>query len=434
MSRSAYKFDINASFILDDQSTPFNPNYIKYVIIESNYETIYMPVIYMSLSVNKETFSMLTSNESKAKIYLKIDRYNEYSQNKLYKKYIEGQFTYITSTNNPNYTEDLSSSNDADDMYMLINVALMDLSIIDREKKSFNGIYRDIDQGTLILKALEDVESVISPLKYNPHYDTLMIPPLSSIHKYLYYLYDLCPFYDTNYMFFMDFDKTYLLDYTGKYCNSLDDHKENVVINIHSVLDHESYYEGMEEDDFGYTIEVNPAYATFGLNKRTDKVSNQFVFVDDEGDIQKVDVDVNASENSVVKQVFIRKEHAKLYMNIINSNAKEMEIMKESLDGSILTPNKAYTITNFKDHSFDGSYTLTYKKEVIRNVSGSFHNSISLGMRKVGAIIPLKDNVEARAVYDNATAVYRRKNEQPVSDNSDLILTNSGEYIKKPTR
>ena len=431
MSRSAYKFELEASLILDDQTVQFNPNYIKYLVIDSNYETIYMPVIYLSLSVNKETYKLLLANENGGKIYLRINRYNEYSQNKLFKKYIEGQFTYLTSNDNPNYAEDLSSSNDEDNMYMLINLALMDMGIVNKEKKSFNGIYKDIDQGTLILRAFQEVDSIICPLKYNPHYDTIMIPPLSSIHKYLYYLFDLCPFYDTNYMFFMDFDKTYLLDYSGNYCISADNQKENVQINIHSVLDDESYYEGMEEDEYGYTMEINPAYTTFTLNKTTDKISNQFVFVDDEGEIQKVDVNVNAAEDSVVKQIFVRKEHAKLYMNAINSSAKELEVMKESLDSSIITPNKAFTINNYKDHNYDGKYTLIYKREIIRNISGSFRNSVSLGLRKVGAIIPLRDDVEARAVYDNASAVYRRKTTAPVRDTSDYILTNSGEYIKK---
>ena len=94
MSRSAYKFELEASLILDDQTVQFNPNYIKYLVIDSNYETIYMPVIYLSLSVNKETYKLLLANENGGKIYLRINRYNEYSQNKLFKKYIEGQFTY----------------------------------------------------------------------------------------------------------------------------------------------------------------------------------------------------------------------------------------------------------------------------------------------------------------------------------------------------
>ena len=52
MNRSAYKYNVSASFILNDEITDINPNYIQYIVIESNYEVIYMPIIYISMSVD----------------------------------------------------------------------------------------------------------------------------------------------------------------------------------------------------------------------------------------------------------------------------------------------------------------------------------------------------------------------------------------------
>ena len=88
MNRSAYKYNVSASFILNDEITDINPNYIQYIVIESNYEVIYMPIIYISMSVDVNLYSKIVNNEKSGKIYLRVDRYNEYSQNKLYKKYI----------------------------------------------------------------------------------------------------------------------------------------------------------------------------------------------------------------------------------------------------------------------------------------------------------------------------------------------------------
>ena len=431
MNRSAYKYDVQASFILGSDSTDINPNHIQYVIIDSNYELIYMPVIYISLSVDSTLYDKIINNEKSGKIYLKIDRYNEYSQNKLYKNYISGQFTYITSTNNANFVEDLSPEGDTD-TYTVVSLALMNMDILNNEKQSFNGIYKDIDQGTLILKAFEGMKSVICPPKYNPLYGMVMIPPLSSIHKYLNHLYDLCPFYDTNYMFFIDFERAYLLDYSGNYCPCDDGQKENIMLEINSILDEKSYYEGMEERDDGYYIYINPAYSNVFMNKRTDKIMNQLVFIGDDGEIQKADIDVNISDDSAVKQIFVRKndEFAKLYMNIMNGNAVDVQIMKEDIDPSIFTPNKSFYVTNNKDHSVDGKYTLKYKKEVIKNISGVFKCSVDIGLRKVGVVIPITEDVEARAVYKNTPALYRRKT-APTTKNDNTILTNSGKYIKK---
>ena len=427
MNTSTYRHNVSISFLLKNQVTEINPNHVKYIVIENNYETTYMPVIYVSMSINRDLYKLIMNSEKNGKIYLRIDKYNEYSQNKLYKKYIEGQFTYITSNNNPNYAEDLSSSGNGDDIYVTINLALMSMDILNKEKRSFNGVYKDIDQGTLILKAFEEVESVIAPLKFNPHYKTIMIPPVGSIHKYLYYLYDMCPFYDTNYMFFMDFNRTYLLDYSGDYCPCRDHQKKTVILDINSVLSEKAYYDGLEEDDEEYHVYINPSNSTIGLNKHSDKIVNQLVYVDDEGDKQFVDINVNAAPDSAVKQNFIRGEHAKLFMNIMNSSAEGVEVLKEGLDSSIITPNKMFIVNNTKDHSCDGKYTLISKKEVIRNVSGAFHNAVSIGLRKVGVILPLRQNVEAKAVYDNASSVYRKKvtSEQKVKE----ILTNSGEKI-----
>lgn len=409
MNRSAYKYNVNASLIIGNESMDFNPNYIKYILIESQYEETYMPVIYMSLSANITMYNALITNEKNGKIFLNITRYNEYSQNKLYKKYIYDQFSYIVSGNNPNYIEDLSSSNNIDDTYSLITIALINMDIMNKIRTPLNGIFSDIDQNTLILKTLEGLDCVVCPPRYNPHYDTIMIPPLVSKQKILYYLCDQCPFYDTNYMFFVDFNRAYLLDFSGNYCDANDGQKSTVVIDINSVLDDKSYFDGMEERDNEYYICANPAHTNIGLNKTTDKIVNQLVFIDDEGDIAKVDVNVNSADDSAVKQIFTRGEHAKMYMNMMNSSCTEIEVVKESLDGSVITPNKEYLIKNSKEPTADGKYTLMYKKEIIKNNSGVFVESVALGLRKIGAIFPIEKDIEARAVYNNASAVYRRK-------------------------
>lgn len=431
MIRSACRYNVSVSHILDNQTTAINPNHIQYIMIESNYEEIYMPIIYMSLSVNSDMYNKIVNNEKSAKIYLQINKYNAYSQNKLYRKYISGQFSYIASTSNINYAEDISSSNDTDSTYSVITLALMSMEILNLEKQSFNGIYQNVDQGTLILNAFAGIKSVIRAPKYNPKYEKVMIPPIASIHKYLYHLCDLCPFYDTNYLFFMDFNKAYLLDWSGDYCPDDEEQKGSVYINLSSILDDKSYYDGMEERDDGYYIYINPAYSNIYEDKQTDKIANQLVFVGDDGGVQKADLNVNASDDSTVKQSFIKKnnEFVRLYANIMNSSTVDIEVLKENIDSSIITPNKEFIINNEKDHSYDGKYIMKSKKELIRNVSGTFNCSLDLKLRKVGKIVPIKDDVEAKAQFKASPSIYRKKSSSDV--NSNMILTNSGTYISR---
>ena len=246
MARSSYKCKIDLSFILDDQSTEIDSQFLKYLIIDNSYETRSMPVIYISLSLNNDIYTKLIENEKKAKIYFCLWKYNINSGSSIYKKDIEGQFTYIRPKADPNYTQDLVDTVNSDNSYRTVTIALISMDILNSLKTSFNGIFGEIDQNTLILKAINGLDAVVEPPIYNPVYDTISIPAKNSREKLLQYLFDKCPFYDTNYMFFVDFEKAYLLDMRGKYCDAKDGQLHTVMFDIREVTEESSYYEGME--------------------------------------------------------------------------------------------------------------------------------------------------------------------------------------------
>ena len=111
MARSSYKCKIDLSFVLDNESTEIDSQFLKYIIIENSYETRSMPVIYLSLALNNDIYTKLIENEKKAKIYFCLWKYNINSGSSIYKKDIEGQFTYIRPKSDPNYTQDLYYTN-----------------------------------------------------------------------------------------------------------------------------------------------------------------------------------------------------------------------------------------------------------------------------------------------------------------------------------
>ena len=115
MAREAYKAKLQISFILNNQITEIGEKLVKYIMIENLYESRFMPVIYVSLSLGNELYTKIVENEKAGKIYLCIQKYNAYSGSALYKDYIKGQFTYILSTSNPNYSEELVGEDDQAD-------------------------------------------------------------------------------------------------------------------------------------------------------------------------------------------------------------------------------------------------------------------------------------------------------------------------------
>ena len=111
------------------------------------------------------------------------------------------------------------------------------------------------------------------------------------------------------------------------------------------------------------------------------------VFVDDDCQVTYVDLDVNSNADSTTKQAFMRGSNAVLYKNIVESNTILLEFTKENLDGSIFTPNKRYMVNNFPGYEeYNGTYTLLYKKETIKNTNGEFGIAVSIGLKKVGNI------------------------------------------------
>ena len=368
--RQAYLCEIQASFILEDEATELDPSYIKYILIENLYITRIIPCIYLSLAVPSELYTKMIENEKEAKFYLDIRRYNAYSDTALSRDCIKGQFTYMMSTSNPNYAKELETSDQSSDVsYRALTLALVSMELLNASKNSFNGIFGNIDTATLMYKAVQGLDAVVKAPKYNAEFETQVIPTLNSRKKLLDYLFNQSPFYDTNFMFFMDFDRTYLIDMTGEGCHVEDGELDSVIFDIDTVVVNESYFEGMEEKN------------------GEDKVANQLITVSEEGEVDYRDLEVNNNIDSDVKQAFKRGGSAALYKNILESNMITIELFKDNLNGTVFTPDKVYSIHNTEDYAdYNGTYIMVYKREIVMNRIGTFRSSVQIGLRKVGNI------------------------------------------------
>ena len=405
--REAHKCKISVSFILDGKERKLSVSSIKFILIEYLYGKNYMPVIYISLSLNDSLYSDMIENERKAKFYLNIRGYNVYSNTSISKDFIKGQFTYKLPTSNPNYSEDLNpKGSNMDSSYKTLTLALMSMKLLNKAKTSFNGMLGGIDQNTMIGEALNGLDKVVMKKpKYNAVFETINIPPLPSKSKLLKFIFRKNPFYDTDFMFFMDFSQSYLLDLSGDYCPANDNQLSTVAIDICSVTDSASYSEGVTIKNSSYQFYVNPANVNIAPNKTTDNIANQIVFVDDNY-VEKVDLNINKNIDSSVKQTFKRGGNAKLYKNIAESNTVILELVKDNLDSSIITPNKKFIINSYENHKeYTGLYTLVYKKEIITNINGEFGFSLSMGLRKVGNITKLGKKYTNSANKHNTTKV-----------------------------
>ena len=144
MNRKSYSATIDLFFDYNNIREKIPSENIVYVLVESNYDNDVLPIIYISLSVDSNMYTKIIKYKSLAKFYLNIKKINKNSISSISKNAISGSFSYIPSTTNPNYTEDLSNATSGDS-YKRIMLGLVSIELTNTLRKSFNNIYNNIN-------------------------------------------------------------------------------------------------------------------------------------------------------------------------------------------------------------------------------------------------------------------------------------------------
>lgn len=450
----ADKYKLSLSFRKDKDADvdQIDTQFIRYLVIENSYMDKAMPVIYLSIALKSDLYSKiydskndpLSKNTNNGRFIFKLEKYNALSANPIYETLVNGTFSYIISSDNPDYSTELQNTNSGElDAYKTLTIALLSVDLMnalrsetDRSRGVLvSGIFKDIDTSTIIAKVFEGLDKynlkpVIKPPIYNSIFgsknitqsvntmvanaraqgakisdsdrDTLLkemgagknssliIPPMTSRKQVLKYLFDKAPFYNTPFTFFLDFNRAYLIDQQGGYKVDNENDPHNVVVEINQATDQKAYVEGYVKEKDQYTIYVNPANAKITTNQLQDKVSNKLITIDEEANVDSVSIDVNSSYDSDDRFIFRRGGNIRLYKNILESNSVYIEIAKENMDSFVLTPNKRYHVTSYdKYKKYDGDYILEYKKEIILNNSGDLRSSCLFRLRRIGNIIDI---------------------------------------------
>ena len=141
-------------------------------------------------------------------------------------------------------------------------------------------------------------------------------------------------------------------------------------------------------------IHLNPSHINIFPNKVQDKVANNLVTVDEYGNLDAKELNVNAHVYSDPKYTFKRGGNAQLYKNILESNMVQIMVSKEGLDSSLFTPNKKYMLQNSETSGdYNGSYLLIEKRDIIRNNNGVMRASTEFTLRKIGEVADIGDTI-----------------------------------------
>lgn len=387
-SRQAFNASVSLIYLLDKQSIVIAPERIKFIIIDSNYESEVMPKIYMNISVNTSLYNYITNYRDQGKFKLKMTRKNLFSGTSLGEVIVDDTFAYIPSTTNADYLRDISEGGSSDDSYKNIIIGLISIKLINNLRKSFNQIYNNIDQQTLVSLATDGLNIVTQTLSYNKKYDSILVPPVTTRNEFLKFIFNMDNFYNTNYLFFMDFKRCYLLSRDGTGVKNSDDPKNDVYIDIKSLSNDSSYYDGIDIINNSYYLYVNPMNSNVIVPDGISKIVNRLVVVDDDKELQQLDITLNSNFNETIKNMFVRSRNGSIIKNELEQSNVIVEISKKQTDGYSFTPNKSYMVHNFGNYSkYNGKYILSSKKEYFRvTADGNFTSTCYLALRKVGTI------------------------------------------------
>lgn len=337
---------------------------ISYLMIEHMFENIHiLPVVYICANIDSEMYTKIVGSAETSKFHLIIKKKNALSRTSIYKKVVDDEFSYVTSSNSANYADDLNKV--SVDSYRNIIIGLVSIEMSNKLRQQYNNIYNSIDTEGLIDLALEGLGKVIkAPLKHNAQFGSILIPPVSSKYKLLEYIRQKAPFYDSNYTFYMDFDRSYLIPKNGQPVS--DGSKPDTAnINIKNYTSEDAYKDGYTIVNGAYLINVNATDTNMIVNGSTSNVANNVIgYSDYYKDAQNFKVDNNNTIDNNTKTTFVRNNNAAELRNEIESNSVMIQLLKQNVDGDIFTPNMCFNVTNYGDYSkYDGRYFLSFKRD-----------------------------------------------------------------------
>lgn len=394
-NRIAYNTVVSLTFLVNKIVVNIAPERIKYIVIDTNYESEIMPKLYMNISVDTALYNYITNYKDEGKFKLKMQRKNLFSRTSLADVIVNDTFSYIPSTTNSDYLKDVSEGGVGDDSYKNIVIGLISDKITNSLRKSFNTIYNNIDQETLISIATDGLDILTQPLSYNHKYKSILIPPISSRNEFIKYIFEYDNFYNTNYLFFMDFKRSYLISRDGTNIKNSDDPINDVFIDIKNLNTTSSLYDGINIINNSYYLYINPVNSNVIIPDGMGKLVNRLVVVDDDKELEILDVNLNNTYESGVKDLFIRADNGSVLKNEMEQENVIVEVTKNQIDGYNFTPNKSYMINNFGKYStYNGKYIISAKKEYFRvTANGEFVTSCYLIFRKIGTIASKNNTV-----------------------------------------
>lgn len=361
---------------------------ITSIIIDSDFENRFMPIIYANLIVETNLYNMIVDNYNDGKIYLHVSYYDANTSFALHKDRVKGNFIYFPPTNH-DYRSILQDGNaNVDNSYNKLTIGLLDADILNFNGKTFNGVYKDVTNTSILELIVTGREFVIDPLDRDREYKSFFMPPTETVSKAIAYLYNYSKFFDTKYIYFNDFKVSFLTKIFDRKQNLLGNTR-SVIINVSKINIADAFFEGMEVDRDSCILYLNGSNIKYSRNDYSNKVANEIMSTDIEPHKNEI-TNIAGKGNAAItaKRHYVRTDVSNSLANTVgtfDTSQYMISITKRGINGSILNPDVIYKLdtSNESDAMYNGSYSIMRKKELIVKKDMEYNNIVTASFRKL---------------------------------------------------
>ena len=390
----------------DGKSTEIIKEAIKYILISHDYKTKIMPVIYLKVNLTPSLYNKMVPQQGVGKIILTLSRIRDSgSTSSIAKHVVNGEFDYYM-TDDPNAYKALDEVAEANGniAYKTCTIGLIKSDIISKNQRSFEGVYKNTNTLSLIQSATSNMNIIIQPFTNNTDIETFTCPAVTSVGQFINYVNSKYSFYSGNYIYYIDFDKTYLRSNDGSYIDMKDNDKRYIAFDVEDLTQYQSLSTGIVEDDSqdAYIIYINANDAQVSTDRVTNELTSIVTSVDTAQGGEATDVSIidtsaitNITSNTNASNIITSTDPnaAANAATIIAENSNTLVVTKTDMDTRIFTPNKQYMLSYYNDNpGYCGLYYLVSKTEVYLMSGTDLKSQMTIMLKKCADFVDTVQN------------------------------------------
>lgn len=396
----------------DGKSTDIIKETVKYILISHDYKNKIMPVIYLKVNLTPSLYNKMVPQQGVGKIILTLSRIRDSgSTSSIAKHVVNGEFDYYM-TDDPNAYKALDEVAEANGniAYKTCTIGLIKSDIISKNQRSFEGVYKNTNTLSLIQSATSNMNIIIQPFTNNTDIETFTCPAVTSVGQFINYVNSKYSFYSGNYIYYIDFDKTYLRSNDGSYIDMKDNDFRYIAFDVEDLTQYQSLSSGMVEDEAqnAYIIYVNANDAKVNTDRVTSDLNSIITSVDtsqggEATDVSIIDTsaitNITGNTNAAVIINSTDPNAANNAATIVSENANTLTITKADMNSKVFTPNKQYMLSYYHDNpSYCGLYYLVEKTEIYLLTGTNLKCQMTITLKKCADFVStIQAKVNARS-------------------------------------